>query len=262
MPRASSRRRAGAGSSTDALIEPAACGGRGRRLRGARCAARSASASARGRRRPRPAARRLDATRRAGRRRPRSTRWSLGARAAGPRATSTCVVVELRSPSSGRRAWSGRRLAGSPRRRASRPSVAEQHGDAVEPERRRAARAGCSASGSVDADAAPARRASASASARPGAPRPSAARRESTKHAHDAATARKTTRARRFSPLADRERVERRGEEPVDEQEAADARRRRRPRAADGGDDDDEQQEEQQHARQRELLAQVGEDER
>ena len=57
--------------------------------------------------------------------------------------------------------------------------------------------------------------------------------------------------------LADRERVERRREVPVDEQEAPDGDGERRPDAADGGDGDDEQQEEQENARERHVVAEL-----
>ena len=57
--------------------------------------------------------------------------------------------------------------------------------------------------------------------------------------------------------LADRERVERRREVPVGEQEAGDGRAERRPDAADRGDDDDHEQVEEQDARQSELVAEL-----
>ena len=49
--------------------------------------------------------------------------------------------------------------------------------------------------------------------------------------------------------FADRERVERRREVPVDEQETEDRRGKRRPEPADSRDADDDEQEEQQDAR-------------
>ena len=57
--------------------------------------------------------------------------------------------------------------------------------------------------------------------------------------------------------LGDRERVDRRGEVPVDEQEADHRRGEGRPDATDGRHADDEEQEEEQHARQAEVVAQV-----
>ena len=62
--------------------------------------------------------------------------------------------------------------------------------------------------------------------------------------------------------LADRERVERRREVPVDEQEAADRSDERRQEPADGRDADDEQQEEEQDARQADFVSQLGQDDR
>ena len=60
--------------------------------------------------------------------------------------------------------------------------------------------------------------------------------------------------------LADRERVQRRDEVPVDEEKAADGRGQRRPETADRGHQHDEQQEEEHHGRQPDLVAEGSED--
>ena len=62
--------------------------------------------------------------------------------------------------------------------------------------------------------------------------------------------------------LADRERVERRREVPVDEQEAGDGGRKRRPEPTERRDADHEEEEQEQDARQPELVAQACEDSR
>ena len=113
---------------------------------------------------------------------------------------------------------------------------------------------------STGTGAAPARPASASASARARAP--SAARRAAseTKRAHDRGDGEEDRQREQVLALLDRERVHRRREIPVDEQEADDGRGERGPDAADRRDHDDEQEEEQQDARQPEVGAEVRQD--
>ena len=123
--------------------------------------------------------------------------------------------------------------------------LAVEHRGALEPEHARSGRRARPRPGDE-----PARRASASASARARAP--SAARRaaSATKPLTIARDREEDDEREDVLALADRERVERRREVPVDEQEAADRRGERGPEPADRGDADDEQQEEEQHARQ------------
>ena len=182
-----------------------------------------------------------------------STRWSS---AAAPRPasdehvlgpSSTVPVAVLRVAGRGR----ARGCLDPSSRRPSR----RKSGDAVEAERRAEA---------LEQRRAAGRRARRGRRAAPrpprgrAPPRPLAGPRATTSALTSAATARKTTRASDVLGLGDRQRVERRREEPVGEQEPGDRRGERRPDAADRGDADDEQQEEQEHARQAEVVAQLG----
>ena len=77
--------------------------------------------------------------------------------------------------------------------------------------------------------------------------------------AHDRRHGEEDRQREQVLALRDRERVERRREVPVDEEEAGHGCRERGPDAADGGDDDDQQEEEQEDAREAEMGAEVRE---
>ena len=192
-----------------------------------------------------------------------STRWSSAGEAAAARARATCRRRARRRASASLGPVGAARPAAastrqpSPSRREqrdapSRPNVARSW---LEQRRQRvvARRAACRRA-----------RASASASARARAASRAPARAERRR-------ARSTTdgddeeddEREHVLGLGDRERVERRREVPVGEQEAGDrGDERRASSAADRGDDDDEQQEQQQHARQADVVARAGEDQR
>ena len=123
-----------------------------------------------------------------------------------------------------------------------------QHRDRLGVERARGAAPTSSGSGS-SARRRACRSARPGSRPRPGAvpPRRCAAAADVDQHAHrPPPTTRNTTSASEVLALRDRELVERRREEPVGEQEAADRRDERGHEAAERGDDHDEQEEEQQ----------------
>ena len=153
----------------------------------------------------------------------------VGDRRARPSASS-CVARRPRSD--------------TPRPRAARASGAAPPVVQVSPSRCQSVTPSSAKTRRIDSrssatDDVPASRASVSASARARCPpRPAAPRARRTR-SPSPRRCRKTASASRFSRLPDRERVERRREVPVDEQERRDGGAERRPDAADRGDDDD-----------------------
>jgi hypothetical protein len=87
-----------------------------------------------------------------------------------------------------------------------------------------------------------------------------ASRRERDEAAHDPGDGEKDKQRKDVLAFRDRERMERRREVPVDEEEAAHGREERRQQAARGRDTRHEQQEQEQDARQPEVVAQPGDD--
>ena len=153
----------------------------------------------------------------------------------------------------------------SARRRRPRPSRNQTSGDSTPTDSASNAACTCATScgsGSAAATSVPLSDAKVSASARACAA--STVRRDAveTSTLTTPPTSRKITKREEVLALGDGELVEGWGEEPVGEQEARDRADEGRDETTERGDDHDEQEQDEEIARQRECVAELGEDER